>query len=301
MRTGVLSAIQKPPNDCTDWLSVFPADVIESLQLGVLANERYSAEDAVQRAATMLRVLKDHSYAVADTAPMCPLRWGTLATNGVATFERLLHLTLAAYKARAAATAATTNLTRARQLAGQAYRHLRTAGSWHHSDSVKPAEAQDKFYQTILILLDGLTVVALQKDVQRKVSLLQVLANQDIIKQVAKVARSELLPLLFTYWIDHRMDPRLGAQNVYDDECAQDKTAASNAACLLSAISPNSVTESQKRFIAVNIAAYGQEMCTVDSLLSALTPTAALRASASIVNQMPQLQETLPLPELPGI
>lgn len=270
--------------------------------VAMLINDRKTGEDVVRRAATMLRALYDNHATIEPEGIACPFRWGALATEGMATFSRLLHYSCAALAARDAAKHATADIARARQRAGQALRHYRSAQPWLHDEGLRPAEATEKFGATLVTLVDALTVSAVVA-VPRKVALLQLLAEQTTLKSVAKVARSQLALVLLDHWTTARTDPRHGAPPAPadSDDTDVDKHAASVAAAILNSqlVAPHDVTDAQKRFIAVNVAAYGQEAVDIGEVTKILVAPPSLRAEFSVTSTMPALSTTIELPTLP--
>ena len=110
-----------PANDKTDWRSLI-AGASEHPTLSVLLQTRKGPQDAVRRAATMVHALRDKSLTVHDEGVTLPLRWGVLACNGLATFTRLLHVSMATLKTREVAELLRgDDLHAARQAAGQPF------------------------------------------------------------------------------------------------------------------------------------------------------------------------------------
>ena len=149
--------------DATDWISVLPVSPDEPTYLRRRMGKT-PAEDMekLRRAAGCLVLLETrYDYAVSAAAVPPPLRWGKLATTGVATYRRMLHATAASLlHAEAIAHAQSNDLPAASSAAGKASRHLSAAGEWIHDASLCPLLFKPEFKQKNNLLVNALWLAA---------------------------------------------------------------------------------------------------------------------------------------------
>ena len=238
----------------------------------------------------------------------CPFRWGRLATNGIKPYTRMLHATMAGLLLKEAGGVLPGDVTSSRRAAGQAWRHVRTAGEWRHDSDMMPLLLKPDAMAKIQYVIDALTFVAVKQvdnveSARRQVSLLHLLikspASQAFPTCLA-LAKQCLSTSLIQHWIRFKCDVRYNADaRTYDDHYV------CNVCTIVMPLASDELTSDETRYIQNNFAAYGyhaqarQEATRGEGILAPLVSPAKLASVYSITNTMDALQSPIDLPTVP--
>jgi hypothetical protein len=251
-----LAGVKIPGNDKTQWHLLFP-------NCGAGANawlqERKSDEDTVTRAATCALALQKQLIQIDDsTCPNMPLRWGSLAMDGLKPFLRLLHITTAHIKLREAGHFLSQgNFDEAKTCSGQAWRHLKCAGDWKHDAGLAPKS--DIILNLARLAIDLLALqVFVRKATPTSVALCHLILHNDAATaQIKKRCQEILANMLMQGWVNERRDLRHGAIAPKATEVELEKYAATTAGLLMCHCKAEEISDVCARFVGVNTQAYG--------------------------------------------
>lgn len=262
-----------------------------------------SPEDTVKRAATILYELQAGKLMLSETCPAMPLRWGTLAMDGLKPFERLLHVTSATLCLRKCGSLIASDMHAARSQAGQAWRHLLKADSWCHDSALSPPIAALRDVAALAIdTLSIEAVIAQDSASPRAVALLQLVENSPAASKGTKsAARKTLARVVAKGWALTHADARPGAKALGLQTGDLLKYAATMCGHVIKHCDPDAIDDIIARFVAIHTQVYGvspeaTSHATQTDPLSPLESVERLAARYSPTRTMKELSASITMP-----